>query len=166
MRNKRHLLTGASYHVISRINRQEFILHSNEIKEMFVTVLKEAKKKYRFEIWNFVVMSNHIHMMIKPSNNENLSRIMQWILSVFAIRFNKKMGYKGHVWYDRFKSYVIYTYSRFLATFDYIANNPVKAGLVKRPGDFAYSGITFLRNGMFDVIRPPDSRSFYRDMAI
>ena len=156
MRKPRHLLNGAGYHVTARINRQEFALQPPEIKELFIAVLRQSKTKFNFTLRNFVLMSTHIHLQITPGAKENLSKIMQWILSVFAIRFNKLMGYKGHVWYDRFKSSIIHNYRIFLQTFYYIANNPVKAGLVKRPEDFAYSGVSFLIRGIYDIIHPPD----------
>ncbi len=52
-------------------------------------------------------MGNHFHLIIRPQKNENLSRIMQWILSVFALKFNRLFTYSGHVWYDRFTSKII-----------------------------------------------------------
>ena len=64
---------------------------------------------------------------------------MQWILSVFAIWFNKKFGLIGHVWYDRFKSKIIRSYRQYLATFLYIANNPVSADIVKKATDYKYN---------------------------
>ena len=107
MRLKRILIDQASYHVYARSNRQEFIFEKDCIKEMFIQVLKEARKKYNFHIDNFCIMSNHIHLIIKPLGKCSLSKIMQWILSKFAVLFNKFYGYHGHVWYDRFKSKII-----------------------------------------------------------
>ena len=76
---------GAEYHVTARINRGEFALESKEIKEMFLQTVKRAKEKYLFKLKNFVIMDNHIYFLIKPGKDENLSKIMKWILSVLAI---------------------------------------------------------------------------------
>lgn len=92
-------------------------------------------------------MGNHIHLEITPQQEISISKIMQWILSVFAKNYNKLFAYKGHVWYDRFKSKVIETLQQLINTFLYIANNPVRAGLVEHPLSFVYSGISFRRNG-------------------
>ena len=145
------------YHAFARINRQEFIFKDNEIKDMFLEVLKAAKKKYNFIIYHFCIMDNHIHLIIKTLRNNSLSEIMQWILSRFAVKFNKLKGYHGHVWYDRFKSKIIRTYSQFLKVFEYISNNPVKAGMVENAEDYFYSGITFIKNKVFEIINPPGS---------
>jgi REP element-mobilizing transposase RayT len=70
------------------------------MKDMFLEVVKRAKRKYDFAVVNFCIMGNHVHFIIRPGAKENLSRIMQRILSVFAIRFNRQHRFIGHVWYD------------------------------------------------------------------
>ena len=161
MRSRRFLVDGGIYHAFARINRQEFIFKDDDIKNMFLEVLKAAKKKYNFIIYHFCIMDNHIHLMIKTLNNYSLSEIMQWILSKFAVKYNKFMGYHGHVWYDRFKSKIIRTYSQFLKVFEYISNNPVKAGMVRNAEDYFYSGITFIKNKVYEIINPPGSYFSY-----
>ena len=155
MRCKRNLINDGVYHVIARSNRQEFIFDSDYIKEMFIKVLKEARKKYHFRIDNFCIMGNHIHLLLKPLESASLSKIMQWILSKFAVKFNKYYNYRGHVWYDRFKSIVIESLKQFFSVNEYIDNNPVKAGIVKKPEDYYYCGITFLKKRIFSVVDPP-----------
>lgn len=71
------------------------------IKELFLDVLKKAKTRYFFRCKSFCIMGNHVHLMIEITNNESISRLMQWILSVFALKYNRIHNYKGHVWYDR-----------------------------------------------------------------
>ncbi|NQT61082.1 MAG: transposase [Bacteroidetes bacterium] len=95
MRFPRKLAKDAIYHVTARANLQEYILKSKKIKDLFMTVIEMANMKFNFELINFSVMDNHVHLLIKPIGNpKNLSKIMQWILSVFAIRFNKKFKKK------------------------------------------------------------------------
>lgn len=101
-------------------------------------------------------MGNHIHFDITPNENESLSNIMQWILSVFAVRYNKIFKYKGHLWYDRFKSKIINDYIQLINTFVYISNNPVRAGLCDHPLHYTYNGITHIMNGNFQIIDEPD----------
>ena len=84
MRKPRYLQIDADYHVTAKINRGEFALEPQIIKEMFMFTVKRAKMKYSFKLKNYVLMDNHIHLLIRPGKNENLSRIMQWILGVFA----------------------------------------------------------------------------------
>ncbi len=157
MRRRRLILEDARYHITGRINRQEYLLQSIFIKEMFMSVLKRAKKKYSFQIMNFCIMGNHVHFILKPLKGESLSSIMQWILGVFAQKYNRTFDLHGHVWYDRFKSKVIVDFRQFLHTFVYISNNPVKAGIVESPEEYRYSGIYHLQKGILGIMeRPPN----------
>jgi len=85
--------------------------------------------------------------MIKPEKDESLSRVMQWVLSVFAIHYNKMFSLHGHVWYDRFKSKIVNSLRQFVATFNYIARNPVVAGLAERPEQYRYGPYHLSRDG-------------------
>jgi len=156
MRKPRYLINNAEYHVTARINRGEFALETREIKELFLHTVKRAKGKYFFRLKCFVIMDNHIHLLISPGTGENLSKIMQWILSVFAIHYNKYFNLKGHVWYDRFKSKIIENFQQLLATFRYISNNPVKAKMTENPEEYLYGSLWFIRHRLFDIVEPPD----------
>ena len=70
-------------------------------------------------------MKNHFHMMIKPLGKEDLSKIMQWILSIFAVIYNKLNGYKGHVFYDRFRSYIIENIKEFINILLLLSSNKI-----------------------------------------
>ena len=157
MRMPRKLLPNASYHVVARANRNEFIFAVDAIKELFLTTITRAKRRYSFSISNFCIMGNHFHILIRPAKSESLSRIMQWILSVFAVAYNKLFGHSGHVWYDRFKSRVINSYRQWVATFEYIVDNPIRAGMAECRTSYYYGGTMRMRNGDFSVVdRPSD----------
>lgn len=156
MRRRRFLVEGAEYHVTARANRQEFILEPDEVKDLLLRVVREARTKFAFRVRTFCIMSNHVHFMIQPADGESLSAIMQWILGVFAIRYNRITSQHGHVWYDRFRSSVIKTIRQIVHTFAYIAANPVKAALVDDPFDHMHCGVRHIRDGDFSIVDPPD----------
>jgi putative transposase len=156
MRKPRKKEEGACYHVTARSNRGEFILQSRKLKREFLMVLEKAKEKFNFKLKHFCIMSNHIHLMIQPRENTDISKIMQWILSVFAIRFNKIFGYKGHVWYDRFKSKIIHTLNQLIKVFEYISLNPVKAHLSETVFDYSFSALQHIKQNRRDLVDPPD----------
>jgi len=156
MRQPRKLEKGARYHIIARVNRRELILDSGEMKLFFLDVVKKAKDKYDFSVINFCIMGNHVHFIIRPGEKENLSDIMRWILSVFAMRYNRLHNVIGHVWYDRFKSVILGDIRQFLKTFLYIMENPVKAGIVKHAEEFEHNGIWYLKRRIYGLIEPPD----------
>lgn len=154
MRKARIIQQGATYHVVAKSNRGEFILNSDEMKEMFICIVENAKKKYRFKLKHYCIMNNHIHLLIEPAPGTDLSKLMQWILSVFAIRFNKMFGQNGHVWYDRFKSKIIRSFQQFVNTFQYISENPLKAGICLNIRNYAYSGLYELKRNRFRLLDP------------
>ena len=145
---------GAKYHVMARDNKGEKIFESNVIKEMFLDVAGRAKSKFKFQVYNFCIMGNHVHFIMRPAEKESLSRIMQWILSVFAVKYNKTFEFKGHVWYDRFKSVLIGNLIQFLRLLS-VMENPVKAGLVKDAPDYGYNGVSFFSDGKLGLFAPP-----------
>ena len=152
MRKNRELLEGAEYHVTARINRGEKIFLVQEDRELFIDILKRAKKKYNFLLKNFCVMGNHIHLIIKPGPNISLSKIMQWILGVFAQLWNKKHGLSGHLWGDRFFSRIILGILDFLRVFLYIDYNPVIAGMVEHPEQWIHGGLWYHKRGITGII--------------
>src|SRR5512145_89083 len=107
MRRPRELQADARYHVTARANRKEMILDTSAMKELFLSVVKRAKEKYDFRLENFCIMGNHVHFLIQPGRGESLSAIMRWILSVFAMAYNKIRCMTGHVWGCRFFSRII-----------------------------------------------------------
>jgi putative transposase len=100
-----------------------------------------------------------INFIIKPLENESLSKIMQWILSVFARYYNKIHKLKGHVWQGRFWSKIIDNIKQLFDTFNYISDNPVKADMVKEAQDYRYGGLYYILKGIFDIIDNPDFNS-------
>ncbi len=156
MRKARIIRPNATYHVTAKTNRGEFLLEPEEVKELFSCVVNEAREKYCLQLIQFVIMSNHVHLLIKPAADTNLSKLMQWILSVFAVRFNKMYGFKGHVWYDRFKSKIVASFRQLVNTFNYITDNPVKAGLCQKGCDYHWGGMYELKRGRFRLLDPPE----------
>jgi REP element-mobilizing transposase RayT len=156
MRDVRELQDGATYHVTSEINRNEMELQSSRIKTMFLTFVNKAKEKYPFQLFDFCVMDNHIHLLIKLEDGQSLSKIMQWIKGNFA-RYWNKVHHKqsGHLWGKRFFSKIIDDVRQFLWVLDYIDENPKRAGLVKRAEDWEFGGLYHHLRGRTDVVEIP-----------
>jgi putative transposase len=122
------------------------------MKDLFLATIKRAKKKYRFQVHNFCVMGNHIHLIIRPEPGESLSRIMQWILSVFAMAWNRKHLTKGHVLGERFFSKIIDSMGEFIKTFRYVTENPAKAQLTGRIDEWEFGGLWHFIRGGRDIL--------------
>jgi putative transposase len=156
MRKPRDLREGARYHVTARANRKEMILETGPIKELFLSVIKRARLKYRFRIENFCIMGNHFHFVIRPARGESLSAIMRWILSVFAMAYNKVRNFTGHVWGSRFFSRIISGLRELVQVFDYIDENPVKADQVGDRREWRYGGLWHDRTGCREIVEEPE----------
>ena len=140
MRHSRILLTGARYHVTARVNNREHFLESEKSKLLFERVLFRAKKRYSFSIEHFTIMNNHIHLILTPHGDESLSRIMQWVLSVYAIMHNKTTGRTGHFWGERFFSVILNSLQHYMHVYEYISNNPIVAGLADTAASWRFGG--------------------------
>ena len=156
MRKSRVLQDGAKYHVSAKINRGEHIFEPEGIKSLFLEIVQRAKGIYDFSLKNFVIMDNHIHFIIEPLKNESLSKIMQWILSVFAMQYNKIHEITRHVWEGRFWSKIINSIRQLFDTFKYISENPVKAEMVKKAEEYKYCGLHYIQKGIYDIVDRPD----------
>jgi REP element-mobilizing transposase RayT len=121
-----------------------------------VSLIKRAKQKYDFHLTQLSILDNHSHFMLQPFKGANISKIMQWIQSMFARAYNKYHGIKGHVFYDRFVCKVVKSYRQFVNTFNYILNNPVKAGIAKYASEYAYNGINLMNKGSPYLLDPPE----------
>ena len=152
MRQPRKLRDGGRYHVIARANRKEMILETAAMKDLFLETVARAKKKYDFRVDNFCIMGNHFHMIIQPMNGAKLSAIMQWIMSVFAMRWNRIHHQIGHVWGGRFFSRLIASLPEFLQVFCYIDENPVKACQVERADEWRHGGRWHLQRGLHEIM--------------
>jgi putative transposase len=152
MRRNRKLKPDATYHVTARANRKEMILHCDAMKALFLATIKRAKKKFRFQVHTFCVMGNHVHLVIHPEPGESLSRIMQWILGVFAMAWNREHHTTGHVWGERFFSKILGSLGEFIKTFAYVMQNPVRARLCGRIDQWEYGGLWHFIRGNRDIL--------------
>ena len=117
-----------TYHIISRgINKQDIFLDESD-KRKFYNIMKDAKSEYQYYLYSFILMNNHIHLTI-CDNNDQISKIMHKICSVYAMYFNKKYERVGHVFQNRFKSICVDTEGYLLNVIRYIHKNPEKDGI-------------------------------------
>lgn len=130
MREARKLTQSKLYHVIIRgINRQD-IFFDNQDKRKFKKELKKAKEKFEYSLYAYVLMPNHVHLIIYDKDN-NLSKIMHSILVSFSEYTNKKYKRNGHLFQNRFKSKPIEDNEYLKTAIKYIHYNPEKAGIAR-----------------------------------
>ena len=126
------------YHVMMRgINRQD-IFEDEEDRYRFMTVLGRCKELSEFKLHAFVLMSNHIHLLIEPVG-EPLEVIFKRICTSYAVWFNRKYMRAGHLFQDRFRSEGVGTDQYYKTVLRYIMQNPIKAGMVSSMEQYRWS---------------------------
>jgi len=133
-----------TYHLVSRCIEKRNIMSDSLIKDLLIDVLVMAQNKYSFEIIYYTIMDNHFHFIFRTiEDGETVSRIMQFIKSQFARRYNRKMNRTGPFWNERFKDSIIeYTDNPrfyFFWLICYIAYNAVRSGHVRDPRNYKYT---------------------------
>lgn len=137
-RMNRRWYTGAMYHVVNRGNRKAEIFQDKGDRVFFLELLKETQIKYPFILHALCLMPNHFHLVIETEGTD-LGVIMKMVQSKYAIFYNKKYNYSGHVFGGRYKASIIEDERYFLEVSRYVHLNPVKAMMVREPLEYEYS---------------------------
>jgi putative transposase len=155
MRTLRIIRPGAAYHITVRTNHEEKYLQPQVAKELFVETMKGLREKHDCRIIDFMIMNNHIHLIIQPLNDSALSGCMKWLLGVYTMRYNRLFKTWGSIWGSRYFSRPIIGLGDLAHTVEYIDRNPVRACLVDRPEDWPWGGLYFHRARRTDIIGSP-----------
>jgi putative transposase len=114
------------------------LLQSERNAELLIDVLRSLVKERKFKLRDFVVMPDHVHLLITVENGTTIEKAMQLIKGRFSYRLSKEFGYLGEVWQRGYSEVQVLNKDSVTRYRAYIANNPVKAGLAKIPGQFPY----------------------------
>lgn len=125
-RKQRIYYPGAVYHAIARGNNKEDIFYDSRDKNKYLQLLTKYKEKYGFELFAYVLMNNHIHLMVRV-NDHSLSKIMQGIQLTYTQYFNYRYSRVGHVFEQRYKAFICEKYAYLMKLICYIHQNPVRA---------------------------------------
>lgn len=151
-RQERIYFESAVYHITIRGNNKQNILKEDKDKESFLESLAKFKFRFGFKLYGFVLMDNHVHLIIGTNSKVNISKIMHAITLSYSVKFRKKYLYSGYVWQGRFKSNVIDGDRYILECLNYIHNNPVRAGMVAKAEDYLWSSYQFY-NGFENKVK-------------
>jgi len=152
MRKKREFIEDLFYHVTSRTNDKIRVFENRFGRKIMLMTLQDAKEKYRFRLANFCIMPTHIHLLIEPKEGTNLSRIMQWIKTNSAKKWNLIHGSKDHVWGERYFARAVKNLQEYEFVMDYINQNPVVVGLAESPEAWKASGAFYRDKGIAGLV--------------
>lgn len=129
---------GAFYHITARGNERRDIYRDKKDFSKFIEILKEYAERYGVRIHCFVLMNNHYHLLVETPG-ANLTAFMHNVQSHYSGYFNNRHKRAGHLFQGRYKALVVDKDSYIVELSRYIHLNPVRAGLVRRPGAWEWS---------------------------
>jgi putative transposase len=130
---------GTSYFVTTKAFQNRPLFRVTEIAETVVQTLQLYRHRGEYLLHEFVLMPDHLHILITPSSTNTLEKTMQFIKGGSSYRLNQKRGHKIDLWHTGFHDWTIRDSADWGAKAQYIRLNPVKAGLVERSEDWPYS---------------------------
>ena len=132
-------LAGYPHHIILRGNNRQAIFMDSADFQRMLALLQANAQDQQVQIHAYVLMSNHLHLLLTPLQNDSLPKMMQAVGRSYVLYFNKRHGRSGTLWEGRYRSALIQTERYFLACMAYIDLNPVRAGMVAQAADYLWS---------------------------
>jgi putative transposase len=130
---------GYPHHVIQRGNNRQAIFADTADYQRYLQLLQEISSGHSVAVHAYVLMTNHVHLLVTPEAEGGLSRFMQALGRRYVRWFNDRHQRTGTLWEGRFRSTVIAADRYLLACMRYIELNPVRAGLASGPADYRWS---------------------------
>lgn len=129
---------GAVYHVVNRGVEQRVIFADKTDYASFLTLLERLHASFGFRVHSYCLMPNHYHLYLETPQGD-LPRLMQQLDGRYTQRFNRCHRRSGPLFLGRYKALLVDKEAYSLAVSRYIHLNPVKAKLVRKPEDYAWS---------------------------
>ena len=140
-RTTRAAVGGMIYHALNRGNRRATVFHQPGDYEAFVATMDDARRRVPVDVLSYCLMPNHVHLVLRPHADTGLGRYMQWLLTAHARRYHKHHHTDGHVWQGRFKAFPIQDDDHLATVLRYVERNALRAELVARAEDWAWSSL-------------------------
>jgi len=138
-RQPRFVLVGQPQHVIQRGNNRSIIFVADEDCRRYMEILDEACERFECDIHAYVLMTNHVHLLITPYREDGISKVMQSLGRKYVQYFNYQYRRSGTLWEGRYKSTLMDSERYLLTCYRYIELNPVRAGMVEHPSHYPWS---------------------------
>lgn len=145
-RANRHHIPGQVWHITHRCHKKEFLLKFAKDRLRWHSWLFEAKKRYGLRILNYVVTSNHIHLLVIDNEPDIIPKSLQLIAGRVAQEFNQRKKRNGAFWEDRYHATAVEQNKHLISCLLYIDLNMVRAGVVNHPSEWEMNGYNEIQN--------------------
>ncbi len=145
-------IAGQVHHVIHRGNNSQPVFVDDVDRQSFLDALREASALHGVAVHAYVLMDNHVHLLVTPSTTDALSKAMQTLGRRYVSSYNRRHGRTGTLWEGRFRGTVIESERYFLTVMRYIELNPVRSGWVHRADEWRWSSAIHHLGGRRDPL--------------
>lgn len=156
-RQPRFVLPGQPQHVIQRGNNRNSIFVDQPDYRFYLEALEEACRQHDCTVHAYVLMTNHVHLLMTPQTENGISLVMQSLGRRYVQYFNYRYRRSGTLWEGRYKATLIDSEEYLLTCYRYIELNPVRAGMVDAPADYLWSSYHYNGSGVYDSLVTPHS---------
>ena len=150
-RMPRLVVPGYPHHVTQRGNRRMKTFFCSDDYRAYLALLAQAKSETGVAVWAYCLMPNHVHLVVVPEEQDSLARLFRHVHRHYSRRINFRENWKGHLWQERFHSFVM-DERYLLATVRYTELNPVRAGLCVHAQDWPWSSARAHTVGFDDAV--------------
>ena len=133
---------GLPVHATQRGNYRQDVFRTDSDRDHYLELLARHAAERSVHILGYCLMTNHIHLIAIPGQDEALSLMMQCLQSEYAISLNQRQGQRGHLWQGRFHSCVV-EHERLWTALRYVELNPVRAGISVQATHYKWSSAKF-----------------------
>ena len=134
----RIVIPGVVHHVTQRGNNRQDVFFADEDRKVYLALLVKQSGRYGLPIVGFCLMTNHVHLIVRPETEESLAKAIGQAHWHYTQYVNALYGRSGHLWQNRFKSYAL-DRRHFIRALRYTERNPVRAGMVRTAWDYRWS---------------------------
>ena len=133
------MLPGVPVHVIHRGNNRAACFVADADRSFFLFHLGRALGRFDCALHAYCLMTNHVHLLLTPANADSCGLLMKYVAQLYSQHVNRTYARSGSLWEGRFRSCLVQSETYLLSCYRYIELNPVRAGLVRHPRDYAWS---------------------------
>jgi putative transposase len=132
------LQPARTFFITTKSDAGRRLLQSERNAGLLIDVLRSLVSEKAFELHDFVIMPDHVHLLFTVGIGMTVEKAMQLVKGRFSYRLKKEFGYLGEVWQRGFAEEQVMTKQSFEQHRAYIAENPVKTGLASAPGEYPF----------------------------
>ncbi|MDQ3566033.1 MAG: transposase [Pseudomonadota bacterium] len=138
-RRSRLSLPGIPWHIIQRGNNRSACFFAEDDYRFYLDRLTELSKKFGAAVHAYVLMTNHVHLLLTPERADSAALTMKHLGQRYVQYINRTYKRSGTLWEGRFRSCLAQSEDYVLACYRYIELNPVRAGIVRHPREYRWS---------------------------